>query len=168
MKKNIFAYFLSITAILFVLSACSSSQEESTHSDSENEHSFHAENGDLRERTPSVSEAPNFLDDKHEQIQTVYAAVGQYQELLEYIPCYCGCGDSASHKDNYDCFIFENKENGEIVWDDHGTRCGTCLDTAVDSINMYNDGKSMKEIREYIDEKYKEGYAEPTPTPFPA
>ncbi|MFE8695809.1 PCYCGC motif-containing (lipo)protein [Cytobacillus sp. FJAT-53684] len=169
MKKTISMYFLSIATILLLLSACSSAEKETANpGNEENEHSFHAENGDLRELTASLETAPTFLNDKHEQIQMVYAAVGDYQDLLEYIPCYCGCKDSAAHKDNYDCFIYENKENGEVVWDDHGTRCGTCLDTAAESINLYNEGKSMKEIRQYIDEKYKEGYADPTSTPFPA
>lgn len=168
MKKNIFAYFIFFTAIFILLSACSSTEEESKAADKDQEkHSYHAENGDLREKTASLSELPKFLDNQHEQIQMVYSAVGEHQDLLEDIPCYCGCGDSAAHKDNYDCFINENKDNGEVVWDDHGTRCGTCLDTAAKSINMLNEGKSIKEIRQYIDDTYKEGYAEPTPTPFP-
>jgi Protein of unknown function with PCYCGC motif len=167
MKKNIFAYFLSFATIFILLSACSSTDDETNASTEKDEHSFHAENGDLREMTASLSEPPKFLKDQHEQIQMVYGAVGEYQDLLEKIPCYCGCGDSAAHKDNYDCFIHENKDNGEVVWDDHGTRCGTCLDTAAKSINMLNEGKSIKEIRQYIDDTYKEGYAKPTPTPFP-
>jgi Protein of unknown function with PCYCGC motif len=35
------------------------------------------------------------------------------------------------------------------------------------SIKMKQEGKSIKEIRHYIDEKYKEGYAKPTKTPMP-
>lgn len=46
--------------------------------------------------------------------------------------------------------------------------CGVCLETAAESIIQYKDGKCLKEIRQYIDEKYKEGYSKPTPTPFPS
>lgn len=46
--------------------------------------------------------------------------------------------------------------------------CGVCLETAAESIIQYKDGKCLKEIRQYIDEKYKEGYSKPIPTPFPS
>jgi hypothetical protein len=32
---------------------------------------------------------------------------------------------------------------------------------------MKKQGKSVQEIRKFIDEKYKEGYAKPTQTPMP-
>lgn len=38
---------------------------------------------------------------------------------------------------------------------------------AAKSIKMKQEGKSIKEIRRYIDKKYKEGYAKPTKTPMP-
>lgn len=121
--------------------------------------------GDIREETESVDKLPSFLEEKPVQLKLVYASVAEHQELLESIPCYCGCADSVGHRDNYDCFIHENKENGAVVWDDHGTKCGICLDIAAQSIQAYNDGKDIKEIRESVDEQYKEGYPEPTPTP---
>ena len=49
MKKNIFAYFLSFATIFILLSACSSTDDETNASTEKDEHSFHAENGDLRE-----------------------------------------------------------------------------------------------------------------------
>ncbi|NGY86748.1 hypothetical protein F6Y05_19420 [Bacillus megaterium] len=88
-----------------------------------------------------------------------------HQTLLENIPCYCGCGEEANHQNNYDCFIFENKENGAVTWDDHGTKCGVCLEIAAQAVVDYSKGKSIEDIRQEIDHKYKEGYAKPTPTP---
>ena len=84
------------------------------------------------------------------------------------MPCYCGCGDAAGHESNLNCFIAEVREDGSILWDDHGTRCQVCVDIAVESVKLYQDGKTIKEIRHIIDEKYKEGYAKPTPTKMPA
>lgn len=172
MKKNIILYFMFLTTIFIILSGCSSSDETSTNGTNENsknsnEHSYHAENGDLREKTSGASELPVFMMDKHEDMQNIYMASAQHQELLEYIPCYCGCADSADHQSALNCFVYETKESGEVVWDDHGTRCGVCLETAAESINQYRDGKSIKEIRDYIDEAYKEGFSEPTPTKYP-
>ncbi|WP_413059394.1 PCYCGC motif-containing (lipo)protein [Sporosarcina sp. 179-K 3D1 HS] len=42
-----------------------------------------------------------------------------------------------------------------------------CLpETAVRSVHLKQEGKSVKEIRQFIDDTYKEGYAEPTDTPM--
>lgn len=48
------------------------------------------------------------------------------------------------------------------------TRCGVCLEIAVTASKMKSEGKSDKEIRHFIDETYKEGYADATDTPMPA
>lgn len=125
-------------------------------------------NGDIQEVTASVKDLPTFLDGKSNELRTIYALAAQVKDVLPWIPCYCGCGESAAHESNLNCFIDEVKEDGSIVWDDHGTRCGVCLDIAVEAAKMDSDGKSLIEIRNAIDEKYKTGYATPTPTPMPA
>ncbi|PGN03224.1 PCYCGC motif-containing (lipo)protein [Priestia megaterium] len=117
------------------------------------------------EETASNEVLPEFLKDKPEEVQTIYANAAQNQELLENIPYYCGCGESTGDKNNYDCFIHENKRDGKVVWDDHGTKCGVCLEIAAQSVPDLEPGKSIKQIRQSIDEKYKSGYAKPTPTP---
>ena len=128
----------------------------------------HVPNGDLQEVTASASILPAFLDDKSEDMRLVYQMAGTATDIIKWMPCYCGCGESAGHGSNLNCFIDEIREDGSVVWDDHGTRCQVCLDIAVQSVMMTQDGKSLKEIREFIDENYKEGYAEPTDTPMPA
>lgn len=37
---------------------------------------------------------------------------------LEQIPCYCGCGESADHQNNLDCFI-EQRNGDNVIFDDH-------------------------------------------------
>ncbi|KGX91466.1 PCYCGC motif-containing (lipo)protein [Pontibacillus marinus] len=122
--------------------------------------------GDIREETKSHSVLPSFLEEKPEQMSVIYEAVVNHKEVVEQMPCYCGCGESVDHKSNYDCFVYDDTEKDSVVWDDHATKCGVCLETAVESINQYNEGKSIKEIRNMIDETYNNGdYAKPTPTP---
>ncbi|MEY9976090.1 PCYCGC motif-containing (lipo)protein [Lysinibacillus sp. RC79] len=169
MKKLLSIFVLS----LFVLSACGvdkqvveKKQNEAQKEASHEEHG-HA-SGDIQEETASADVLPSFLDNKSEDIRLVYQIAGQSTEVLEWIPCYCGCGESAGHKSNLNCFIQEKREVGTIVWDDHGTRCLVCLEIAVQSAKMHKDGMSLKEIRQTIDETYKEGYAKPTPTDMPA
>lgn len=132
---------------------------------SDETHQVHTSHGDIRETTP-IDELPSFLEEKHDTVEAVYSRVVSEKDLLEHIPCYCGCGDTAGHMDNYDCFVHE-KTNDRITWDDHGTKCGVCLEIAVKAIEMKENGKEVIEIRDYIDETYKSGYGKPTPTPMP-
>ena len=151
---------------MLVLSACS----EKSHEDNplkEGEQT-HVANGDLHEVTASVDVLPSFLDNKPEDMRLVYQVAGTATDIIEWMPCYCGCGESAGHGNNLNCFIDEVREDGSVVWDDHGTRCPVCLDTAIASVMMIQEGKSLKEVRDIIDETYKEGYAEPTDTPMPS
>ncbi|AKM18774.1 Uncharacterised protein [[Flavobacterium] thermophilum] len=143
-----------------LLSGCADgNSQEQSHS-----HITKTATGDIRETTKSIEHLPNFLSAFEEEMAVLYQQAAEHRELLENIPCYCGCGQSAGHKNNYDCFVYENKQDGSVVWDDHATKCGVCLEIAAESIAAYEDGKSVKDIRRMIDEKYKEGYAEPTPT----
>ncbi|WP_424768945.1 PCYCGC motif-containing (lipo)protein [Paenibacillus sp. sgz302251] len=156
MKTKILALFL---AAALTLSACGANKEDS--------HESHS-HGDLQEKTASVDVMPDFLDSQNDKIRLVYQIAGQAADLLHWMPCYCGCGESAGHQSNLNCFIKEINEDGSVVWDDHGTRCGVCLDIAVTAAKLKSEGKSDKEIRNYIDETYKEGYADSTDTPMPA
>ncbi|MBS4174731.1 PCYCGC motif-containing (lipo)protein [Bacillus sp. FJAT-49736] len=156
-------YLLSILIVfVLILAAGCSSTENSINVVKDNNH---GSMGDMVEKTASVNELPKFLSGEDDTIKSIYQASASSRELLEKIPCFCGCGDSVGHKNNYDCFVHENKKNGEVVWDSHGVNCDVCLEIAAQSITDYHNGKSIKEIRNDIDQKYKEGYATPTPTP---
>jgi hypothetical protein len=143
---------------------CSSQQEAKK----EEEHTGHASQvqGDIREKTATDGTLPTFLATKDENIGKIYQIAAANRDLLEQMPCYCGCGDSVDHKSNLDCFINEQNDK-EIIWDSHATTCKNCMEIAVESAKMKQEGKSVLEIRQYIDTKYKEGYAKPTPTPMP-
>ena len=167
MKKKL--QLLLIAFVLF-LCACGNGENEHEHQDQQQEdHSGHTlPNGDLQEETASIEVLPSFLADKPKEMQMVYEAAGKAADLLDYIPCYCGCGESAGHLSSKNCFVNGIREDGTVVWDDHGTRCLVCMEIAVQSIKMQQEGKSLPEIRETIDNTYQEGYAAPTNTPMPS
>ena len=166
MKTKVQFVMTAFLAGSILLAGC----QESGGSEKKHEQSGHLsfkDNGDIQEETKAADVLPSFLNDQPEEIKTLYAAAAKHEELLSYMPCYCGCGESAGHLDNGNCFIKERKENGVIVWDDHGTKCGVCLEIAAKSIIEHEKGMSIKDVRDLIDEQYKEGYAEPTDTEKP-
>jgi len=159
--------YLILPIFVLILSACAEKSVEKEHHD-EHEHIQHNPlSGDLQELT-AYDELPSFLDSKQEELKAVYKVALQYADVLEWMPCYCGCGDSAGHKSNLNCFIKEINDDETVVWDDHGTRCLVCIEIALQSAKLSQEGKSIEEIRTIIDEQYHEGYASPTPTGMPA
>ncbi|MGO0058548.1 PCYCGC motif-containing (lipo)protein [Brevibacillus fluminis] len=160
MKKRSRFVYAGLVA-LSLLTGCAGQDSAAQHQ------SHQLPNGDLQEVTASITTLPTFLDKVEPQIKDIYQIAAGVQDVLKSIPCYCGCGESAGHLHNGNCFIKEVKQDGSVVWDDHGTRCNTCMEIAVISAKMTKDGKTPKEIRTYIDQQYKEGYAKPTPTPMP-
>jgi hypothetical protein len=161
--KLLLGYLVAAT----LLGGCAAKQTEKQTAPQLNEHQHQLPNGDLQETTAGLTTLPTFLNNLDPQIKHSYEVASQHLDLLTWIPCYCGCGKSAGHKNNANCFIKEVKQDGSVVWDDHGTRCSTCMNIAVTSAKLKGQGKSIKEIRSIIDNQYKEGYAQPTPTPMP-
>ncbi|MFE5322652.1 PCYCGC motif-containing (lipo)protein [Paenibacillus sp. NPDC056579] len=162
------APLFGLVALTVVVSACSSPANQAASSSSHAAHQQHAPNGDLQETTASITKLPSFLDKQRPEIKQAYQIAASVVDVLQWVPCYCGCGESANHLSNKNCFIKEVKEDGSVVWDDHGTRCGVCMEIAVTAARMKKDGKSNKEIRDFVDQTYKKGYAKPTLTPMPA
>lgn len=160
LQKKKVQLIMIVSLFLFVLIGCQS-QEKQTTSHQKSSHE------DTQETTANVNTLPSFVKSLDPQIGEIYQLAAHNHQLLQWIPCYCGCGESAGHRSNLDCFVKEVQKNGQITWDSHGTQCGTCLEIAAESANLQKQGKSVKEIRKYIDEKYKEDYAKPTPTPMP-
>lgn len=79
--------------------------------------------------------------------------------LIEQVPCYCECF-RMGHKSLKNCFITE-----EGSYDRHGSGCDICVGEVIKIKKMYEDGKSIEEIREEIDKEYSQ-YGEPTNTPL--
>lgn len=94
---------------------------------------------DLREAPPEVREAYRFA----------LANPG----LLSAIPCYCGCG-AQGHRSNLDCYIKEVGPDGTVVFESHAALCSICIDITRDVRRLHREGKSVAEIKAYIDRTY--------------
>ena len=160
-------WMLTLTASL-ALAACAPAEQADKPAKTDHaDHAAHATHaaGDQLEQTADKTIAPAFLKETDASIQTIYLAVAKHQDLLEKMPCYCGCGETAGHTSNYDCFIADQTESGATTWTTHGITCGTCLDIAAQSIVAYEQGTPMKKIRQDIDAAYANTGVAPTKTP---
>jgi hypothetical protein len=101
-------------------------------------------------------------------VQQVYEFAARHPEVLQYIPCYCGC-ERIGHGGNHDCFVRSRAANGQVSeWDAHGLGCAICIDVARDAMTMFNGGATPAAIRAAIDKQYGSRFPSSTPTPRPA
>ena len=94
----------------------------------------------------------------------VYALAGTHADVLEHIPCYCGCRDQG-HKSNMHCYIRRRSPDGRVVeWDGHGRMCPFGPDITGDATLWHQQGMSLARIRAGIEREYSSrGPATPTP-----
>ena len=101
-----------------------------------------------------------------EVVAAVYEFAARHPEVLQFMPCYCGC-EQLGHGANHDCFIRSRDANGRVQWNDHGTHCAVCIDVARDAMMMSNSGVPVAQIRAAIDQKWGSIAQTQTPTPRP-
>jgi hypothetical protein len=94
-------------------------------------------------------------------VQQAYHFALDHPEVLEAVPCYCGCG-VMGHTSNLSCFVAGADDNGEVIYDYHALGCSICVDIALDSQRLFDEGKPLDEIRAYIDQTYS-WFGPPTP-----
>jgi len=100
-------------------------------------------------------------------VREVYEFAARHPEVLQYVPCYCGC-ERVGHNGNHDCFVKSRAANGTVTeWDTHGIGCAICLDVGRDAMTLFNAGTPVSQIRAAIDRKYAAHFPSSTPTARP-
>ena len=112
----------------------------------------------------STIKLPKYFDTTPPEIKEAYEFALSRPDLLEHMACYCGC-KSIGHKSNKSCFINRVNEDGSIVLDEHGVMCHICLDVALTTKHLMAEGKSLREIRKILDQRYAGKPS--TDTPYP-
>jgi hypothetical protein len=85
--------------------------------------------------------SPSLFTD--ERTRASYQVAKDIPEVLEELPCFCGCMTSFGHKNNLFCFK-----------DQHGSGCTLCQDIALDARKMHDEGRSIAQIQDNIKAKY--------------
>ena len=115
---------------------------------------------------PATGVWPTAYRSAPETVRTAYQYATANYETLRYIPCFCGCGLSTGHQNNYDCFVKDAKPDGWFTLDPHGLGCGTCVAIALEVSAMRGQGMTTKAIRTSIDDRWaKTGPSTRTPLP---
>ena len=86
-------------------------------------------------------------------VQQAYQFAAANPDVLEEIPCYCGCG-AMGHTSNYACYIAGANTDGSLNYDAHALGCSICVDITQDTMRLLKQGQSLPEIRAYVDENY--------------
>jgi len=85
--------------------------------------------------------SPTLFSD--EKTRAAYQVAKDIPEVLEQLPCFCGCMTSFGHKNNLFCFK-----------DQHGSGCNICQDIAIDARKMHDQGMPIAQIQDNIKAKY--------------
>jgi hypothetical protein len=102
-----------------------------------------------------ASMLPDFLDDAPPQVTEAYRFAAANPDVLQYFPCYCGCG-AMGHQSNLDCYVKEIRPDGSVEMDNHAYGCSICVDITRDVMRMMAEGKDLKTMRAYVDAEYSQ------------
>jgi hypothetical protein len=85
-------------------------------------------------------------------IKDAFLFAAQHPEVLDYMPCYCGCDRALGHRSNTACFVSARDSRGKVTqWVPHGVICEVCQDVAHTAMQMHNSGATTAAIRAEID-----------------
>lgn len=60
---------------------------------------------------------PTFVTTADPEVKELYAFQITHGELMRWMPCFCGCGQSAEHRSNRDCYVQAVNPDGSVVLD---------------------------------------------------
>lgn len=101
----------------------------------------------------SLAEMPMDVQRAPVAVQQAYQFAVANPDVLKAVPCYCGCG-AMGHTSNYACYVAEVATDGTITYDPHALGCSICVDITLDTMRLLKQGKSVQQIRTYIDTTY--------------
>lgn len=137
-RRFISKFILVFLGIGFLLTACGGTSSRN------NSHFYNL---------APIEKLPDFVQSSPEVVRAAYRFAIANPDVLQQLPCYCGCG-SMGHTSNYACYISGKNPNGTLAFDNHAVGCSICVDITRDAMRMLDEGKRIKDIRSYIDQTY--------------
>lgn len=87
--------------------------------------------------------APASRYEGYPRVAQAYAHAADVKGTLDGVYCYCMCAEHSGHYSLLDCFR-----------DDHAARCDVCMSEAELAWRMFQDGKTLDNIRDAVDGLY--------------
>ena len=116
---------------------------------------------------PPLPFIPNVAPRPAEVIAEAYEFAGRNPDVLEFVPCFCGC-ETAGHRSNAHCFVQSRNADGSVeAWEPHGLGCAVCIDVARDAMQLQASGATVRDVRAAVETKYASRFPRMTPTPTP-
>jgi hypothetical protein len=60
---------------------------------------------------------PAFVTEAGAEVKGLYEFQVVNGHVMRYMPCFCGCGQDAGHRNNRDCYIKQVNADGSVVFD---------------------------------------------------
>lgn len=99
-------YFLTLFILVITLIGCSQSEDSNKvlHSEGvDNTLEGLAFNMETKQYSPMMA---SFLEQVNDpKVEEAYDIAIHHPEVLDFMPCYCGCYDEAGHENNTHCFV---------------------------------------------------------------
>jgi len=102
-----------------------------------------------------MSDMPSEVRSAPTTVQESYQFAFANPEILEQVPCYCGCG-AMGHTSNYSCYAEGTDASGETIFDGHALGCTICVDITQDTMRLLKQDKSIADIQVYVDQRYSQ------------
>ena len=65
---------------------------------------------------PAEDRWPELFSSAPTSVQEAYRYAVANRDLLQWMPCFCGCGD-VGHTSNFDCYVREVRPDGSVLLD---------------------------------------------------
>ena len=112
-----------------------------------------AQSSDHELAMASMSDMPANVKSAPAVTQQAYQFAVANPDVMKHIPCYCGCG-AVGHTSNYSCYVLGVDAKGSVTFDPHALGCSICVDITQDMMRLLRQGKSVQDIRAYVDQTY--------------
>src|SRR3989304_9671075 len=135
-SRKFFSLSLMVVLLSTAISACSTSKSSDVHL-----------------YMMPLDQMPAEVQSAAVAVQEAYQFASINPDVMQNIPCYCGCGD-IGHTSNYDCYVSGVDAQGNIQFDNHALGCSFCVDITRDVMRMLREEKTPAEARVFVDATY--------------
>ncbi|TFG71654.1 MAG: hypothetical protein E4H27_04155 [Anaerolineales bacterium] len=141
-RKQLTIVLIGLTFVLLIAAGCSKEQ---------------APNIELK--MAPMADMPSTVRQAPVNVQQAYQFNIANSDIMQQIPCYCGCG-AVGHHSNFNCYANIDAA-GKMTFDGHALGCSICVDITTDTMRLLQQGQDIPAIQAYVDNKYSQ-YGPPT------